>query len=140
MHHTTTLLERLTRAELGERSARSSGNDRAELRQSILANLNDVLSTRRGSAPAQMDLGTPAANEMRQNYPASVAELQRTIADCIRRYEPRLRDIEVSHVDVEGEQLVVHFQVNAQLVINGQKRALSFETRVDHLGKWQMQA
>ncbi len=140
MHHTTTLLERLTRAELGERSARSSGNDQAELRQSILANLNDVLSTRRGSAPAQMDLGTPAANEMRQNYPASVAELQRTIADCIRRYEPRLRDIEVSHVDVEGEQLVVHFQVNAQLVINGQKRALSFETRVDHLGKWQMQA
>jgi type VI secretion system protein len=134
------LLERLTRAELGERSARSSGNDQAELRQSILANLNDVLSTRRGSAPAQMDLGTPAANEMRQNYPASVAELQRTIADCIRRYEPRLRDIEVSHVDVEGEQLVVHFQVNAQLVINGQKRALSFETRVDHLGKWQMQA
>jgi len=140
VHHTTTLLERLTRAELGERSARSSGNDQAELRQSILANLNDVLSTRRGSAPAQMDLGTPAANEMRQNYPASVAELQRTIADCIRRYEPRLRDIEVSHVDVEGEQLVVHFQVNAQLVINGQKRALSFETRVDHLGKWQMQA
>jgi len=140
VHHTTTLLERLTRAEIGERSARSSGNDQAELRQSILANLNDVLSTRRGSAPAQMDLGTPAANEMRQNYPASVAELQRTIADCIRRYEPRLRDIEVSHVDVEGEQLVVHFQVNAQLVINGQKRALSFETRVDHLGKWQMQA
>jgi type VI secretion system protein len=139
MPDVSTLLERLARAESGESSPRTSGNDQAELRQSILANLNDVLSTRRGSAPAQMDLGTPAANELRQNFPESIGDLQRAIAECIRRYEPRLRDIEVSHVQVEGERLTVHFQVNAQLMIDGQKRSLSFETNVDHRGKWEMQ-
>ena len=140
MPDVSTLLERLARAEAGGSSPRTSGNDQAEIRQSILANLNDVLSTRRGSAPAQMDLGTPAANEFRQNYPESIGELQRAIAECIRRYEPRLRDIDVSHVQIEGERLTAHFQVNAQVVIDGQKRALSFETNVDHRGKWKMQS
>jgi type VI secretion system protein len=134
-----TLLERLARAELGERSARTSGSDQSELRLSILGNLRDVLATRRGSAPAQPDLGTPSPNELRQNFPNSVSDLQRTIADCIRRYEPRLRDIEVSYIQVEGEALTVHFQIHAQLLVDGRKRSISFETTVDHRGKWQLQ-
>jgi type VI secretion system protein len=134
-----TLLERLARAELGERAPRTSGNDQSELRNSILCNLRDVLATRRGSAPAQLDLGTPSPNELRQKFPSSVSELQRSIADCIRRYEPRLRDIEVSYVQVEGEALNVHFQIHAQLLMEGKKRPISFETTVDHRGKWQLQ-
>ncbi len=134
-----TLLERLARAELGERAPLTSGNDQAELRLSILRNLRDVLATRRGSAPAQLDLGTPSPNELRQNFPNSVSDLQRSIADCIRRYEPRLRDIEVSYIQVEGEVLNVHFQIHAQLLIDGKKRSISFETTVDHRGKWRLQ-
>jgi type VI secretion system protein len=134
-----TLLERLARAELGERAPRTSSNDQAELRNSILCNLRDVLATRRGSAPAQLDLGTPSPNELRQNFPNSVSDLQRSMAECIRRYEPRLRDIEVSYIQVEGEALTVHFQIHAQLLVDGKKRSISFETTVDHRGKWQLQ-
>ena len=133
-----TLLERLAQAEAGARMERISGDDQAGLRRSILANLRDVLATRRGSAPAQLDLGTPSPNELRQNFPHSLAEFQRSIAECIRRYEPRLRDVAVTYIQVEGEALMVHFQIHGQLVIDGKKQAISFETTVDHRGSWQL--
>ena len=127
-----TLFERLLSAGT---AGRSTGSDQRAAMQSVLANLRDILGTRQGAAAAQPDLGLPPPNEIRQNYPASINEIQRAIAETITRYEPRLREVKVTYIQVENEHLTVHFQVAAALVINGQRQMVAFETCVDHAGK-----
>jgi type VI secretion system protein len=127
-----TLFERLL---LAGASSRSTGTDHRAAMASVLANLRDILGSRQGSSAAQPDLGLPPPNELRQNYPASIADLQRAIAATITRYEPRLRDVKVTYIQVEDEPLTVHFQVAAALVVDGQRQLVAFETCVDHSGK-----
>jgi type VI secretion system protein len=127
-----TLFERLLTSGAGRRS---TGADQRVALQSVLANLRDILGTRQGSAAAQPDLGLPPPNELRQNYPASIADMQRAIAETIVRYEPRLREVKVTYIQVEDEQLTVHFQVTAALMVDGHRQAVAFETCVDHAGK-----
>jgi type VI secretion system protein len=132
----TTLLERLLS---GAAAPRSTGGDQRAAMRSVLANLRDVLGTRQGSSAAQPDLGLPPPNELRQNYPASITDMQRAIAATIGRYEPRLKDVVVTHVQIEGEPLTVHFQISASLVFDGRRQAVAFETCVDHTGKVQVE-
>ncbi len=127
-----TLFERLLTAGT---PSRTTGSDQRAAMQSVLANLRDILGTRQGSSAAQPDLGLPPPNELRQNYPASIAEMQRAIAETITRYEPRLREVKVTYVQIENERLTVHFQVAAALVIDGHRLNVAFETCVDHAGK-----
>jgi type VI secretion system protein len=127
-----TLFERLL---LAGASSRSTGTDHRAAMASVLANLRDILGTRQGSSAAQPDLGLPPPNELRQNYPASIADLQRAVAATITRYEPRLRDVKVTYIQVEDEPLTVHFQIAAALVVDGQRQLVAFETCVDHSGK-----
>lgn len=130
------LIERLL---AGGKALRLVPGDHGALLASVLGNLREVLGSRQGSAPAQPDLGLPPPNELRQNYPGSIADVQRAIAATIARYEPRLRDVQVTHVQVEGEQLVVHFQVSAALLVGGRRQAIAFETSVDHSGRVKVQ-
>jgi type VI secretion system protein len=128
----TTLLERLLG---GGRLTRGASGDRAAIMRSVMGNLRDLLAARRGSSLAQPDLGLPAPNELRHNYPETIADHQRSIATTIATYEPRLRDVEVTYVQVEDEQLTLHFQVAATLATEGLKESITFETCVDHSGK-----
>ena len=123
----TTLLERLA----GE-NARSA-DPRQRLRQSILRNLRDVLNARTGHAKAQMDLGTPPPSELVHGYPACIPRLQRSIAECIAKYEPRLEGVRVTYLAQEGS-LCLHFQVAGQLA-DGSRTPVSFSTQVDHSGQ-----
>lgn len=132
----STLLERLMS---GGRLTRGASGDRAAIMQSVMANLRDLLAARKGNAPAQPDLGLPAPNELRHNYPETIADHQRSIANTIAIYEPRLRDIEVTYVQVEDEHLTLHFQIAATLITEGLKEAITFETCVDHSGKVNVQ-
>jgi type VI secretion system protein len=127
-----TLFERLLTAGA---ASRSTGTDQRAALHSVLGNLRDILGTRQGSAAAHPDLGLPPPNELRQNYPASIADMQKAIAETITRYEPRLREVKVTYIQIEGEQLTVHFQISAALVIAGHRQLVAFETCVDHAGK-----
>ena len=126
------LIERLI---AGGKSLRLVPGDHRALMASIRSNLLDVLGSRQGSALAHPDLGLPPPNELRQNFPASIADVQRAITATIARYEPRLRDVQVTYVQVEGEHLVVHFQISASLVEGGRRQAINFETSIDHSGR-----
>lgn len=119
----------------GGKGLRLVPGDHSALLVSVLSNLRDVLGSRQGSALAQPDLGLPPPNELRQNYPASIADVQRAIAASITRYEPRLSDVQVTYVQVESEQLVVHFQINATLMVGGRRQTIALETSVDHCGQ-----
>lgn len=123
----------------GGKALRLVPGDHSALLASVLGNLRDVLGSRQGSAPAHPELGLPPPNELCQNYPASIAEVQRAIAGTIARYEPRLRDVQVTYVQVEGEELIVHFQVSATLTSGGRRQTIAFETSVDHSGRVKVQ-
>lgn len=123
-----TLLERLAT----DPRAPVKGDDRTRLRQSILRNLRDVLNTRVGNAPAQPDLGTPPPSELVQDYPACIPRLQKSLADCIAKYEPRLTNIRVNHIHEEGS-LSLQFQITAMLA-DGSRTPVSFSTQVEHTG------
>jgi type VI secretion system protein len=127
-----TLFERLLTAGAPSRSV---GNDQRATLQSVLANLRDILGTRQGSSEAQPDLGLPPASDLRLNFPASISDIQKAIAETILRYEPRLRDVKVTYIQVENEHLTVNFQVSANLVVEGRRHMVAFETGVDHVGK-----
>ncbi|MBA3708237.1 MAG: type VI secretion system baseplate subunit TssE [Planctomycetes bacterium] len=130
MSPSASLFERLARPA----HAPSAIRDRGALLRSILANLQNLLNTRVGSAAAQMDLGTPAANEIALDFPASLSRLQESIRACIQRYEPRLRAVEVAFVDTARDALLLHFQVTARLV-GDEHDGLLFRTTVDPSGR-----
>jgi type VI secretion system protein len=125
-------------ARLAHPAAASARPDRAGLLRSIVANLQDVLNTRVGSAAAQMDLGTPPPNEIAAQFPASIPRLQLAIRACIERYEPRLRSVDVSFVETVRDTLVLHFQITARLAGEGCD-ALMFRTTVDAAGRVALQ-
>ena len=129
----TTLWERLAAA--GDRLApsRSTTGDAARLRNSILANLRRVLSTRTGHAPAQLDLGTPAPSELIRDFPACIPRLQRAIGVCVQKYEPRLTAVRVQHVPGDEGDLTIRFQISAVLA-DGARTPVTFSTRVDDHG------
>lgn len=107
-------------------------DEHTRLKQSILRNLRDVLNTRIGNAPAQPDLGTPPPSELMQDYPACIPKMQKTLADGIAKYEPRLTSVRVVHQPLEGT-LSLNFQITA-VIADGSRTPMSFSTQVEHTG------
>lgn len=128
-----TLLERLSASSRGV--ALSLREDRAAAMRSVLRNLQRLLNTRVGSAAAQSELGTPSPHELLQGYPGTVKASQETIARCISRYEPRLRDVRVS-IDIdEAEVGEIAFKVTAKLILGDGKDPISFHTAIGSDGR-----
>jgi len=129
MLRSITLLERLTRAANGQAS-RTLHEDRPAVLRSILHNLENLLNTRTGSAPAQMDLGVPSPHELMQGFPATLDDARRAIKTCIQTYEPRLSNVVVSPITADDRDLVIRFQVAAQLAGGDDHDAVSFRTAI----------
>ena len=83
MTKSATILERMAKA--GRQGAPSAVSDRNALKQSILANLQNILNTRLGHAAAQPDLGTPPPNELIQDYPACIDRMCVAVPTAICR-------------------------------------------------------
>jgi type VI secretion system protein len=107
------ILERLNRPR--NTASRTATDNATELRRSVLRNLAQLLNTRTGSAPAQMDLGMPAPSEITHSTPNAVNLMLRNLRACIEKYEPRLRDVEITHVESPEEVLSLRFQVTARI-------------------------
>jgi len=127
------LFERLRKAVSGS-SHPAEESHQARVR-SIGLNLTNLFNSWAGHAPAQMDLGMPAPSEIAHNYPGSITDVQRAIRTCIEKYEPRLTNVRVMHVEGEGDSLQIRFQIDAQLAGQGQAEKFSFDTLVDHAGQ-----
>jgi type VI secretion system lysozyme-like protein len=106
--------------------------DRRTLVASIADNLRQILNTRQGSAPAQMDLGIPAPCEIVLAIPQSIDTLKRTIIAVIDKYEPRLTHVQAYYQPSPVEGLVLNFLITARLAYDGGQ--ISFATRFDKGG------
>jgi len=129
-----TILERLRRGE--EPSQRSAVENTSLLIRSIQNNIARILNSRELHAPAQPDYGVPAPCEIVYSFPSAITRMQRKIKDCLEKYEPRLSDIEILHVESEEkEKLTLQFQVQARLKTSTNTSWVSFLTRMDPSGR-----
>ena len=129
------LLERLSSPKA---SAPSLSENPQELTRSILRNLQRILNTRLGHAPAQMDLGMPAPSEINQAAPDAVSLVQKNLRACIEKYEPRLSSVEITRVESDKDVLTLRFQITGRISAGRDARSFSFETLVDPRGHFKL--
>jgi type VI secretion system protein len=108
-----TLFERLLRG----RPVRdpSMSIDRARLRRSIAANLERLLSSREGHAPAQPDYGMPDAGEVLHAWQGGPELVRKRLKQVIETYEPRLQDVKVLQVQDVAFGQTLRYSLRAQL-------------------------
>lgn len=123
------ILERLSKpATKGQRTLNENTH---EITRSVLRNLQHILNTRLGDAPAQPDLGMPSPSEITQASPDAINLVMRNLRACIEKYEPRLSSIDIAHVEAGDEILTLRFQVTARLVVSKDGHTISFDTVVN---------
>ena len=123
------ILERL--AKPATRGQRTLNENTHEITRSVLRNLQHILNTRLGDAPAQPDLGMPSPSEITQASPDAINLVMRNLRACIEKYEPRLSSIDIAHVEAGDEILTLRFQVTARLVVSKDGHTISFDTVVN---------
>lgn len=126
MAFASSLFERI---ENPERAVRTSlKTDASELAESVMANLRNLLNTRRGAVPLGPDYGMPDFNDMTFQFPDAIPIIGRELKQAIQKYEPRLRNIQVSHLPDPDNPISLCYRISAELVMEGDSERLQFET------------
>ena len=97
--------------------------------ESIIEHLRDLLNTRQGEAVTVPDFGVVDFTDLVHNFPDAIQLLQRSIRATILQYEPRLKNVVVQHVR-DDEQLILKFQISAQVASKSGRGAVRFETQL----------
>jgi type VI secretion system protein len=106
------------------------------LAESILDHLKKMLNTRQGNSRTQPDdYGMIDITEVSSRFPESVRDVEKAIRVAIERYEPRLRNVQVEHVEVGENLLTLKFKITAQIVATRGRDAIAFETVVEPTGQ-----
>ena len=126
------LLERIRKMEEAP-DYRGSVNINAVV-TSILLHVQQVLNSRQGSVPIADDYGAPDFTNMIGNYSTeSVNDLSKAIQEVIAKFEPRLRDIDVSiDNDIKEIDAALHFQIMCRLATDDNRYVpVAFKTTID---------
>ena len=86
-------------------------------------------------APAQMDIGVPDLAEVTHSAPQSISAMGRAIKECIEKYEPRLTDIQVTHVETGDDILTLRYQITARIATGNDRQMVWFDTMMDSVGR-----
>lgn len=122
------LLARIQKPELGQ--PRRDVSER-ELRESILANLSRICSTRAGTMLTCPDFGIADVSEMVHSFPGAITLMVSTLKNAIQTYEPRLEGVQIVHVPSDGVELILHFEIRARLAGDAKRATIKFETTLD---------
>lgn len=106
-----------------------------KLVDSVLEHLRKMLNVRHGSVPALPDYGLPDFNDLAMRFPDAILELRKAIKTCIEKYEPRLCKVKVDYIHDPEAPLHLHYDITAQLVVDGAKGNVWFQTTLDSAGK-----
>ena len=106
-------------------------DDVRAVRDAVVANLRQICATPRGSALLWSDYGLEDATRIFHEYPGSVGEVQRRLADAFTRYEPRLANVDVKHVPGDDTALVLRFDITGTLLVAGRPVAVRFTSSLD---------
>lgn len=122
------LLSKIRNPELAR--ARRSYSEH-EVRTAILEHLRLMCGTRQGSMLTCPDFGIADPSDLVHGFPEAQAVLARSIRSTIEAYEPRLQNVRVRFAPDDSPDLVLRFEVSAQVVLDGSKLPISFETSLD---------
>jgi type VI secretion system protein len=128
-----TLLERFRAPEPD--AARTIHENTDRLAKSVLTNLNQLLNSHHGIAPIREDYGIPPIVDVLHNFPDAIAGMRKAIKTTIEKYEPRLKRVNVKHVEVPDDPLALNFEITAELVTEEEKASVWISTRIDGSGQ-----
>ncbi len=105
-----------------------------DLEAAVMAHLQQMLNTRRGSSLSAPDFGIMELSELMHHFPDALGIMQRSIKNAILKYEPRLKNVQVRAVEPDEDQnlMLVYFEITAQLVYpDGGRHPVRFSTSID---------
>ncbi|MBU1169350.1 MAG: type VI secretion system baseplate subunit TssE [Proteobacteria bacterium] len=101
---------------------------------SVVDHLKKLLNSRQGTTLMDIGFGMPDFTSLRATFPDSVRDIERSIAQTIERYEPRLNQVGVLFVD-QDEHLTLFFQIQATLISETEPLNIYLESTLDAGGK-----
>jgi type VI secretion system protein len=84
--------------------------------KSIMDHLFRLLNTRRGSIQHLPDYGIPEFSEIYHLTPEGIRGLQEAIMDTVKKYEPRLKNIQVEASESDGRNRKIFFVISADVI------------------------
>jgi type VI secretion system protein len=90
---------------------------------SIREHLNELLNARQGSLIHLPDYGLPDLGRIYQELPESLQELKDSLKHLIKKYEPRLKNIQIEFKPIENINIidgVIYLTISSTLR-NGEK-------------------
>ena len=133
-----TLFERLSKPRT--QGVRTVSENTTALSKSIMKTLQNMLNSRVGHAPAQMDYGITEPSEVTHTYPNGIGDMQKSIRFCLEKYEPRLTSVNIMHVESEDNDFALRFQITAQLATSKDRIPVCFDTLVNASGNIQVKS
>lgn len=128
-----TLLERIRKPDPA--GARQLHTSTAEIFDSILTNLRNILNTTRGNSLVSDHYGLPHMTEVRSQMPHSVARFENAIKATVEEHEPRLSNVRVRFSpDVTGT-MALRFEISGLVTDEEGNRSVRFETYADDSGR-----
>ncbi len=107
----------------------------AELADSVSADLELLLNTRRGTVLIDPEMGLPDLTRFINGYSQpDIDDLRHDIQQLVRRFEPRLASIDVSYVGDQGRTRQLAFSLNAQLVMDKQRQPFTVRIAMNENG------
>ena len=97
---------------------------------SLHYHLRNMFNVRKGSVMILDDYGMPDFNDIVADFPNAIKVIRGVIRDLIRKFEPRMKQVSVTHVIDESRPLDLFFRVKAELHLENEKVPLVFETVV----------
>ena len=106
-----------------------------ELAESISADIELLLNTRRGTVLIDQQMGLPDLTRFINGYSQpDVDDLQRDIHDLVRDFEPRLATVDVRYVGDQGKTRELAFSLNAQMIMDRQRQPFSVRIAINENG------
>ena len=103
--------------------------------QSILKYIQNILSTKQGSAIISYDFGIPdVTNFHDKSYGQYIKDMENSLIGTIIKFEPRLENVKVIYDEQAEKTTMMHFKIQAQLK-NYKDIDVVFETVINPDGK-----
>lgn len=131
---TASLFERIQ----GKSSGSSHHARMNALVKSIKQNLNQILNSRPDACQSSAALGMPDLNDATQAAMDFRKSLEVSISDCIRVYEPRIRNVQVSFIESDADALLLQFSITAFIDLDSQRQLIEFNMQLDNNRRYQL--
>ncbi|NKN36392.1 type VI secretion system baseplate subunit TssE [Agrobacterium sp. a22-2] len=126
------LLQRLERDGAG--AERADFTDDSAILDSILANLQLILNSRKGCCETRPDFGLSDFNAT-ADYRSSFLSIARDVERQMRAFEPRLRNVSVQPVEDKTRPLEFIFHVSGELAHDDRTIRVSFDSVLNSDGR-----